>query len=87
MSDGNSSSRESADVRRGNIAQARRDADDKRSADIARDRQKRLEADAVKTSRLREQRLAKEAADRIADKGAAAPEQSAKGSKKRNKIA
>ena len=78
MSDGSSSTRESADARRGSIAQARRDADDKRSADIARDRQKRLEADAVKTSRLRELRLAKEAAERIADKAAATPEPSAK---------
>jgi hypothetical protein len=82
MSDENSSTRETADARRGNIAQARRDADDKRTADIARDRQKRLEADAVKTSRLREQRLAKEAADRIADKGAVEPEPSAKRTKK-----
>jgi hypothetical protein len=82
MSDENSSTRETADARRGNIAQARRDADDKRTADIARDRQKRLEADAVKTSRLRKQRLAKEAADRIADKGAVVPEPSAKRTKK-----
>jgi hypothetical protein len=82
MSDENSSARETADAKRGNIAQARRDADDKRSADIARDRQKRLEADAVKTRRLRELRLAKEAADMIADKGDAVPEPSAKGTKK-----
>jgi hypothetical protein len=62
----NSSVREVADAGRGNIAQARPDADDKRSADIACDRQKRLEADAAKTRRLREQRLDKEAADKIA---------------------
>lgn len=74
MSGDRSSTRGAADAKRGNIAQARRDADDKRTADIARDRQKRLEADAVKTSRLREQRLAKEAADKIAADGVVAPE-------------
>jgi hypothetical protein len=82
MSDENSSTREVADARRGNIAQARRDADDKRTADIARDRQKRLEADAAKTRRLREQRLAKEAADKIAADEIVVPEPNAKRTKK-----
>ena len=76
MSDEQSSTRGAADAKRGNIAQARRDADDKRTADIARDRQKRLEADAVKTKRLREQRLAREAADKIAADGVVPPEPS-----------
>jgi hypothetical protein len=82
MSEDNSSIRGAADAKRGNVAQARRDADDKRTADIARDRQKRLEADAVKTSRLREQRLAKEAAEKIADEETVVPEPSAKRTKK-----
>jgi len=82
MSDDQSSTRGAADAKRGNIAQARRDADDKRTADIARDRRKRLEADAVKTSQLREQRLAKEAADKIAAVGTIVPEPSAGQTKK-----
>jgi hypothetical protein len=76
MSEEQPSTRGAADAKRGNIAQARRDADDKRTADIARDRQKRLDADAVKTNRLRGQRLAKEAADKIAADGATPPEPS-----------
>ena len=83
--DNNSSIREVADARRGNIAQARRDADDKRTADIARERQKRLEADEVKTRRLREQRLAKEAADKTAAEEVAAPAPIAKRAKKAKK--
>ena len=82
MSEEQPSTRGAADAKRGNIAQARRDADDKRTADIARDRQKRLDADAVKTSRLREQRLAKEAADKIAADDIIPPEPSTGRAKK-----